>query len=1431
MKPIPSIKRWLADTSARAGVVNLSSQSALCGVVILGSSMANAADIQWEGATASYNTPADWAGEVVPTVNDNAFVDNGGTVQILPADPTWTVNDFRASNGTYSQSGSRARLGAWLRMAVNEGSTGTYQMTGGKLELYSGRIHIGERGQGTLNLSGGAIYQKGEWVIVGNRGEGPNTTGSGVANHSGGSLNTTGELWVGHGNVGDGVFGTYNLTGGTLNLGNWATVGRAGGDGEFILTSGTINKSTEVGGPLVIGIFDGGIGSTGYMKQDAGTVKLGSELWIGQGANSDGNLASGTYDLNGGLIDMNNWIAVGREGGTGVLNINGGTLRKFGGGGSFTLTGTGTVNQTGGIVDIRAGNLLIAENNNASGLYNLSGGELNVPQTIIVQNNDATINGTLNLSGTGILRTGRLFKQGTNSASSAVANFDGGTLVATANEPNFISGLNQADVSFGGLTLDTNGFDVAVPQAMTGSGKLIKVGRGTLGFTGSSSIGEIEVSAGTLDVDGTISPFSFTVANGAALSGVGTIFGEVVIGTTAGGASLLANSTAPTPLAIEGGITSSATRIDFANHGVPTGTPITVATYTGPRTGTFTLGRPGTVQYDEVSFPSKVNVTVQPVRTLTWTGSANSNWDIFSTTNWLNGASASSFGQGDTVNLGNAAGTAPIVIKGPVRPAAIAVDNTNTITLQGTAADDIAGSVVITKAGTGKLIVGLETSLNANQTTPTVIPSTVTVNAGELQVGNGATTGSLGLAAVTNNALLSFNFTGEKRFPNSINGTGGSIAKNGTGALTLTGTVAYTGTTTINAGRLAFQSPALPGTGLITNNAELEIINNGAVQNVDSIIAGNGKLLKSGSGEVWLRAANTFTGDVEMVQGPNNSLNITHAQALGTAAGKTIVRGFNGGTGQSVNIRALTAGGTTIAEPFELIADAFGRAGLRHEGGTQTLTLTGPITIASTAMSAVQIANFNGGSTLNIQGDISGSLNGANLIMRGPITAPINITGSVNVADQGDLVITDDARVRLGATGKIYQGFRTYIAFGHLRTLTSDTLPADQPVQMAQDAGANAKWILGDGTAVTQTISGLTSISTSPNSSIVGSAATDSTLTVNQDSNTAFNLPLGGTGSNENKLALVKSGKGRLTLGAINTYTGPTTISGGTLLLNANTLGSSMSVQPGGTIGGTGRVKDFNATGSVSATANVSPGNNAVGTFSSQGNVILGPNSAYNWQIQDWNVAGDRLNSSSSVNFTATSSAPITVRVSQIGNVANFTESNRSFTIINGLFGFLNYAADKFVLDTTGFTAGTGTWALRREGNNLFLDYTAGGGGAGGYATWAIAKGIAGEPAGGDFDKDGLLNLLEYGLGLDPKVPNGSPGTLATGSVNFTKGTEAVANGDVTYSIETSPTLGAAPSPWTPVTPTVNNATTISYTLPTGQPKVFTRLVITKTTP
>lgn len=118
----------------------------------------------------------------------------------------------------------------------------------------------------------------------------------------------------------------------------------------------------------------------------------------------------------------------------------------------------------------------------------------------------------------------------------------------------------------------------------------------------------------------------------------------------------------------------------------------------------------------------------------------------------------------------------------------------------------------------------------------------------------------------------------------------------------------------------------------------------------------------------------------------------------------------------------------------------------------------------------------------------------------------------------------------------------------------------------------------------------------------------------------------------------------------------------------------------------------------------------------------------------------------------------------------------------------------------------------------------------GGFESWAQENDIPGQPAGGDADHDGLDNLLEYALGLDPTTPDPAPATLTGPSgrlLSFTKNPEAIANGDVIWTIETSPDL--EPDSWTAVTPDTNTPPTIiAYTLPAGLDAIFARLVVTQ---
>lgn len=194
-----------------------------------------------------------------------------------------------------------------------------------------------------------------------------------------------------------------------------------------------------------------------------------------------------------------------------------------------------------------------------------------------------------------------------------------------------------------------------------------------------------------------------------------------------------------------------------------------------------------------------------------------------------------------------------------------------------------------------------------------------------------------------------------------------------------------------------------------------------------------------------------------------------------------------------------------------------------------------------------------------------------------------------------------------------------------------------------------------------------------------------------------------------------------------------------------------------------------------------------------------------------------------------------TVRISNNSNTANDTST---VTIAaSGATLDLTYigtdAVDKLVIDTTEQPAGIygklgsvspiiGISQITGDGTLTV------GAGSSNFASWAndpLKGNIPGEPANGDFDNDGIPNIIEYALGLDPRVSSQPAGTFSGNTITYTKGADAIANGDVSWVIETSETLVSGSWIAEPVVP----GDTISYTFTPGNPaKKFARLKVTQ---
>ncbi len=104
---------------------------------------------------------------------------------------------------------------------------------------------------------------------------------------------------------------------------------------------------------------------------------------------------------------------------------------------------------------------------------------------------------------------------------------------------------------------------------------------------------------------------------------------------------------------------------------------------------------------------------------------------------------------------------------------------------------------------------------------------------------------------------------------------------------------------------------------------------------------------------------------------------------------------------------------------------------------------------------------------------------------------------------------------------------------------------------------------------------------------------------------------------------------------------------------------------------------------------------------------------------------------------------------------------------------------------------------------------------------------------GADPDKDGLLNLVEYGTGTDPTVFNASPLATAAGALLSVTHQRATAATDVTVTLQESPAMSAGS--WIPAggvdTETSDDGLlkTFSRTVPTGGAlRKFLRLNVTK---
>ena len=137
---------------------------------------------------------------------------------------------------------------------------------------------------------------------------------------------------------------------------------------------------------------------------------------------------------------------------------------------------------------------------------------------------------------------------------------------------------------------------------------------------------------------------------------------------------------------------------------------------------------------------------------LVWTPST-ADWDL-TTTNWkdTNSLATVAFAQGDSVLFDDSGTGQSAVALGAnlLSPNSVLVDSSSQYSFASTTGGKLTGGLSLVKRGTGLLILDADNAISG----PT------SIEAGVLQIGNGAGRGTLGSSSVSNGAALVVNRTG-----------------------------------------------------------------------------------------------------------------------------------------------------------------------------------------------------------------------------------------------------------------------------------------------------------------------------------------------------------------------------------------------------------------------------------------------------------------------------------------------------------------------------------------------------------------------------------------------------------------------------------------------------------------------------------------------
>ncbi len=357
-------------------------------------------------------------------------------------------------------------------------------------------------GPGRLDVRGGTVATGGgNWMFVGSGGGGSGTLNIADTSATGGTLTGFGQ-------------GTGNTTSERLYVG-----------GQFGSGTGTVNIHTTATVLVANRVYIGNeAASTGTVNMDSGTFQIGNDLALGKGG------GTGVLNTSGGSITTGGWNFFGKNedgtGGTGTVNMSGGTLTNTGRTYFGQVGATGILNLTGGdYLNVNNEQFIFGEGAGGSGTVTINNSASLLQSTGELWFGQAGGTGTLNLSA-GEVTVANWVAVGRDGGTGEV-NMSGGTITKTGDNSQFIVGASGPGemTQTGGLVDIQGGYTWVGEQA--GATTAVLTINGTADYRSPViSVGPESPDA-TLNLDGgTVRTHRFTGTrdvNGGVQTGTGTI--------------------------------------------------------------------------------------------------------------------------------------------------------------------------------------------------------------------------------------------------------------------------------------------------------------------------------------------------------------------------------------------------------------------------------------------------------------------------------------------------------------------------------------------------------------------------------------------------------------------------------------------------------------------------------------------------------------------------------------------------------------------------------------------------------------------------------------------------------------------------------------------------------------------------------------------